>query len=246
MVSEPADGRPSASPVNPSSSSSTSEDTPVGSSPRQRPTTMDPPGGSPAQVSSSINAPSASTINVDGSSIALVSEKLIGSNYREWAQAMRLAIGGRGKLGLITGESTTPSDLKSSEMQRWLTDNSLVCSWLINAMSPSLKRSFMYLPTAKDMWDAVRESYSDGEDLARLYDLKTRIWNIKQGTRTVTEYWLELIGLWQELDMITEEEWSSSTDAARHKNNVEKERVFQFLAGLNPEFDDIQSRILSR
>ncbi|XP_028752063.1 uncharacterized protein LOC114711801 [Neltuma alba] len=214
MVPEPADSHPSTSPVNSSSSSSTSEDISVGSSPRQRPTMMDPPGGSPAQVSGSTNATSVSTINVDSSSIAFVSEKLIGRNYREWAQAMRLAIGGRGKLGLITGESTAPSDPKSSKMQQWLTDNSLMCSWLINATSPSLKRSFMYLPTTKDMWDAVRESYFDGEDLAHLYDLKTRIWNIKQGTRTVTDYWLELIGLWQELDMIIEEEWSSSINAA--------------------------------
>ncbi|XP_074354956.1 uncharacterized protein LOC141693695 [Apium graveolens] len=40
----------------------------------------------------------------------LTSHKLNGHNYLEWAQRMKLAIGGRGKLGLLNGET-----IKSAE-----------------------------------------------------------------------------------------------------------------------------------
>ena len=35
-------------------------------------------------------------------------------------------------------------------------------------------------------------------------------------------------------------------DSVRFKKKMENERVFEFLAGLNCELDDIRSRVLSR
>lgn len=75
--------------------------------------------------------------------------------------------------------------------------------------------------------------------------MRRKIWKSTQGTRSVTEFWLELVALWQELDLMTEETWDSPHDASRNKQNIENERVLLFLAGLNPEFDDVRGRILS-
>ena len=58
---------------------------------------------------------------------------------------MLLAIGGRGKLEILTGETKQPSDSKVDELKQWKIDNAMVSSWLINAMTPQLKKSFMYL-----------------------------------------------------------------------------------------------------
>lgn len=113
-------------------------------------------------------------------------------------------------------------------------------------MIPEIKRSFMFLPTATDIWVTARDSYSDEEDLARLYELKTKAWSLKQGERTETEYWLEMSAIWQELDLMSNEQWKDPSDAVKYKEKVEYEWVFQFLARLKSSLDDVRSRIMCR
>ncbi|RVW39497.1 hypothetical protein CK203_085970 [Vitis vinifera] len=69
---------------------------------------------------------------------------------------------------------------------------------------------------------------------------------MKQGDQEVTEYYTEMLGMWQELDLSCEEEWECTGDSVRFKKKMENERVFEFLAGLNRELDDVRSRVLSR
>ncbi|KZV35965.1 hypothetical protein F511_31191, partial [Dorcoceras hygrometricum] len=83
----------------------------------------------------------------------------------------------------------------------WKSENSMVTAWLINSMEPSTGRTFLFLPTAQEVWDAVRETYSDLENSSQIFDLKTRLWQSRQGEKTVTEYYNEMKGLWQELDL---------------------------------------------
>ncbi|RVW57736.1 hypothetical protein CK203_117384 [Vitis vinifera] len=51
------------------------------------------------------------------------------------------------------------------------------------------------LPTAKDVWDAIWETYSDAKNASQIFELKTRLWQMKQGDREVTEYYTEMLGL---------------------------------------------------
>ncbi|RVX09169.1 hypothetical protein CK203_013737 [Vitis vinifera] len=113
-------------------------------------------------------------------------------------------------------------------------------------MKPSIGKTYMFLPTTKDVWDAIRETYSDAENASQIFEIKTRLWQMKQGDREVTEYYTEMLGLWQELDLSCEEEWECTGDSVRFKKKMENERVFEFLAGLNRELDDVRSRVLSR
>ena len=102
----------------------------------------------------------------------------------------------------------------------------------------------MFLPMAKDVWDAVRETYSDAENASQIFEIKTRLWQMKQGAQEVTEYYTEMLGLWQDLDLSCEED--CTRDSVRFKKKMENERVFEFLAGLNCELDNVRSRVLSR
>lgn len=40
---------------------------------------------------------------------------------------------------------------------------------------------------------------------------------MKQGEREVTDYYMEMMSLWQELDLSTEEEWECAPDSVRYK-----------------------------
>ena len=136
----------------------------------------------------------------DNSSFQLTVEKLNGKNYLEWAQSIKLVIDRKGKLGYLTGETRKPPSTDSS-LQKWQSENSLVTAWLVNSMKPTIGKTYLFLPTAKDVWDAVRETYSDMENSSQIYEIKTRLWQLRQGEREVTEYYTEMRSLWQELDL---------------------------------------------
>ncbi|RVW31424.1 hypothetical protein CK203_086764 [Vitis vinifera] len=113
-------------------------------------------------------------------------------------------------------------------------------------MKLAIGKTYMFLPTAKDVWDAIWETYSDAENASQIFEIKMRLWQMKQGDREVTEYYTEMLGLWQDLDLNYEEEWECTGDSVRFKKKMENERVFEFLTGLNRELDDVRSRVLSR
>lgn len=58
----------------------------------------------------------------------------------------------------------------------------------------------MFLQTDKDVWEVVRERYLDLENFSWIFDLKTRLWQSKQGDQYVTTYYNVVVTLWQELD----------------------------------------------
>ena len=58
----------------------------------------------------------------------------------------------------------------------------------------------MFLATAKDIWDALQQTYSKAKDAAQVYEVKVKTMAAKQVNKTVTEYANQLDSLWQELD----------------------------------------------
>ena len=101
----------------------------------------------------------------------------------------------RGKLDILISETKAPSDAKSAKMKKWVIDNTFVSSWLINFMVPQLKRSFMYLSTAYEIWEADRFSFTDKKDLSLIFDVHRKIWKSSQGASNANDYLLELVGV---------------------------------------------------
>ena len=122
----------------------------------------------------------------DNSPLHLTVEKLNNKNYREWAQAIKLAIDGKGKLRLFTGETQWPPPTDVAASQKWQSENSFITSYLINSMKLAIGKTYMFVLTAKDVWDAIWETYSDAENASQIFELKMRLWQIKQENREVT------------------------------------------------------------
>ncbi|GAV56980.1 LOW QUALITY PROTEIN: UBN2_3 domain-containing protein, partial [Cephalotus follicularis] len=83
-------------------------------------------------------------------------------------------------------------------------------------------------------------------DVAQVYEIKEKTSATKQGSKIVTEYANTLQNLWQELDHYRIFEMKCPEDAATLKIFIEKDRVYDFLAGLNPEFDQVKIQILRK
>ena len=95
----------------------------------------------------------------------------------------------------------------------------------------------MFLPTTKEVWDAVQETYSDEENASQVFEIKTRLWKMKHGEREVTDYYMEMLALWQEPDLSSEEEWCCGQCPVQEEAG--KGESFEFLAGLNQDLDDV-------
>ena len=94
--------------------------------------------------------------------------KLNGHNYLEWAQPVKLAIDGRGKIGHLTGEISKPT-ASDPNQKKWQSENSLMIAWLIDSMEPTIGKPHLFLLTAKDVWEAVRDLYSDLENSSQIF-----------------------------------------------------------------------------
>ena len=103
----------------------------------------------------------------------------------EWAQSVKLAIDGKGRLGYLTGEIKRPKE-GDDGFNTWRSENSLVTAWLLNSMEASIAKPHMFMKTAKEVWDSVRETYSDRENASQIFEVKTKLWQSRQGGRDVT------------------------------------------------------------
>ena len=78
-----------------------------------------------------------------------------------------------------------------------------------------------------------------------MFSLRTQTCELLQEGTSVTQYFNYLKKLWQELDLFNNQQWHDPTDAKIYKKTLAKERIYDFLAGLNPSLDDVRGRILS-
>lgn len=130
-------------------------------------------------------------------SLQIASTKLNGTNYLEWSQSAMLTIKGRGKLEYLTDPPPKPTD---PNFKTWDVENSMIMSWLLHSIQPEIGKTYMFLKTAKDIWEATAQTYSNVGMKAHIYELKTKIHNTKQGSFSVTEYYNTIKSLWLELD----------------------------------------------
>ncbi|RVW92087.1 hypothetical protein CK203_037057 [Vitis vinifera] len=80
----------------------------------------------------------------DNSPLHFTIEKLNGKNYRAWAQAIKLVIDEKGKLGHLTSETRRPPPTDVAASQKWRSKNSFITSCLINSMKPAIGKTYMF------------------------------------------------------------------------------------------------------
>lgn len=71
----------------------------------------------------------------------------------------------------------------------------MVIAWLINSMELTIRKPYLFLPTAKEAWDVVRDTYSDLENIPQIFELKMKPWQFKQGDPEVMIYYNEMLTL---------------------------------------------------
>ncbi|KAF6141987.1 hypothetical protein GIB67_037955 [Kingdonia uniflora] len=192
----------------------------------------------------------------DNPNLKITSQLLDDLNYVRWAQSVKLFVGGRGKIGFLLGTEKEPAE-SYFKYAKWFSDDSMVRTWLINSMQPTISAGYLFTNNAYLIWESLRKVYSQLENNARIFQLSNEIGNFKQGTQTLGMYYARVRLSWEELSHYDSFiEWPASapsektlippTVAEIYAKIVEKTRVFQFLAGLNPDFEYARVHLLSK
>ena len=178
-------------------------------------------------------------------SVQITTIRLNEGNFQRWSQSVRMYIKGRGKIGYLTGDVKAP-EISYPSYGVWDAENSMIMAWLVNSMNEDIGANYMCYSTAKELWDNVSQMYSDYGNQSQIYELQLALGDIRQGDYSITKYFNTLKRLWQDLDLFNDYEWESMEDFKHHKQTVNNERIFKFLAGLNVEFDEVRGRIIGR
>ncbi|KAH9647981.1 retrovirus-related pol polyprotein from transposon RE2 [Citrus sinensis] len=104
--------------------------------------------------------------------------QLRGTNYDEWARAMRTALRAKKKFGFVDGTVKQPAD-DSADLEDWWMVNSMLVSWIHNTIKSNLQSTVTYTGVAKLLWDDIKERFSVRNGL-RVQQLKSELANCKQ------------------------------------------------------------------
>ena len=78
---------------------------------------------------------------------------------------------GKGKEDYLTGAATATGE-NDPAFRTWKVENNMVMSWLLNSMTNEMGENFMYYKTAQEIWEAVRETYSNKENTSVVFEIK--------------------------------------------------------------------------
>ena len=169
--------------------------------------------------------------------------RLDGKNYLKWSQLVRTVLKGKGKISHLMGIDPKPGDPR---FDVWDEEDFMIMVWLWNSMTPEISDTCMFLAMAKDIWDAIQQTYSKARDAAQVYEVKVKTIAAQRESKIVTEYANQLKTLWQELDHYRVIKTKCPEGSIVLKDFIEQDRVYDFLIGLNLEFDQVRIQILGK
>uniref|UniRef100_A0A803LXV2 GAG-pre-integrase domain-containing protein n=1 Tax=Chenopodium quinoa TaxID=63459 RepID=A0A803LXV2_CHEQI len=151
----------------------------------------------------------------DGSYSISVDKLTRASDYRSWRRSMEIALTSKKKIGFVLGtviRSTYAADAVKAD--QWDTCNSMVISWIHACLSDTIKKSVLYVNTARETW----------------VQLEKRLWE-------------ELVSM-NAFPVISEMSAEVRTLLNTVARNQEESRLFQFLNGLDDHYGAMRSQML--
>lgn len=173
-----------------------------------------------------------------------VSKPFHDGNYGEWVVDMNNALYAKNKIDFVDGTITMPS-VKSNFLAHWMRCNTMVKGWLKSSMDKEVRSSVRYSSTARKICIDLEERFAK-ESVPRVYELKHAITLLRQENFSVLAYFTKLKGLWDEARSISP--WPKCTCSGcncvmqkRLSQMCERERLYDFLIGLNDVFATIKT-----
>lgn len=78
-----------------------------------------------------------------------------------WSQSVKMFVRGNGKFLDLSGTIKQPEPENESDIQVWEAENSMVMAWLVNLMEIDIGKTYLFLSTAAEIWEAAADTHSD-------------------------------------------------------------------------------------
>jgi len=178
----------------------------------------------------------------DHTGLILATKPLDGDNYGQWSRAMYMGLSARNKIGFIDGTIKAPP-IQDPKYAGWKRCNDMVTLWIINSVHSDIASSIMYTESADAVWNDLKERFSQSSD-SRIYQIRQEIVENRQGQLSVSSYYTKMKALWDELASYHDPLICTCAGLKGLAERDEKERVMQFLMGLNESYSAIRGSIL--
>ncbi|XP_042974886.1 uncharacterized protein LOC122306524 [Carya illinoinensis] len=83
----------------------------------------------------------------------------------------------------------------------------MILSWILNSLSKEIAASVIYVESAKEMWSDLQERFSQGNG-PQIFGLQKTISSLMQNDLSISAYFTQIKGLWDELNYRPLPVWS--------------------------------------
>ncbi|XP_076898287.1 uncharacterized protein LOC143551826 [Bidens hawaiensis] len=151
-------------------------------------------------------------------------------------------------MGFVDGSIPRP-DQTSDTYMAWLRCDTMIKGWLTTAMEKDIRGSVKYSNTSIEIWSNIREQFGK-ESAPRAYMLKQSLTMTRQEGASVSTYYIKFRSLWDEIQTVFPPPRCTCgnclCDVGKKDEGIwEKERMYEFLMGLDMEFTSIRTHLLS-
>lgn len=99
--------------------------------------------------------------------------------------------------------------------------------------------------TPPEMWDAVKETYSNVDNTSAIFEIKSLLHDLRQGEYLVMSILIPSADTGSNWTLMKPTiEWKCPDDKKQYNGLLEKDRIYKFLLGLNKDLDEVRGRIL--
>ncbi|XP_074369748.1 uncharacterized protein LOC141711242 [Apium graveolens] len=181
--------------------------------------------------------------------LSIAVTKLQGSSdYRTWKISMEIQLAAKRKLGFVTGkEARSLTDI--TDGVQWDTCNNLVISWLHNNVFDNIRKYILFLNSACEIWRQLERRFQLTNG-SRKYKLSRDLYELKQNSMSLVEYFTTLSAIWEEIDamntlLVVSTITPEITELLKAiETQKDESKLFQFLNGLDDKYGPQRSQIL--
>lgn len=154
----------------------------------------------------------------------------------------------KNKTGFIDGTIKKP-DTSAAEYMNWMRYDTMIKGWLNTTMEKEIRNSVTYFGTAEEIWKDLKERFGK-QSAPRAYEIKQILTTTRQDGASVSTYYTKLRVLWDELQFVLPTLRCScsgcSCEVGREMMNLkDREKLYDFLLGLDADLSTIRTQILA-
>ncbi|XP_023749414.1 uncharacterized protein LOC111897698 [Lactuca sativa] len=177
-----------------------------------------------------------------------VNDILTDSNYSDWSQEMTNFLYAKNKMG-FGNETIEKPEENVVEYLMWMRCDAMIKGWLTTTMEKGIRYSVKYASTSTEIWAYLKERFGK-ESAPRAYELKRTLAITYQDGASFSAYYTKMRSVWDEIQSVCPLPpctcgKCSCNIGKRLTESKEKERLYEFLLGLDDGFLTVRTQILT-